>query len=443
MDSLQLHNLRKGMLLFNSFMILGICAILLQCTSYITQNGQALSFLYQINYVPTPPNILTLHCILMLLLFVLNITLRENMAFFARCSFACTISYFIDMLLCIGLFVQTNYIYNGIFLLCIAYTFHSHIKKPQQIILMILYVLIYVFCEYDLLSQWFHILSLGDYLSFVDASVRLTVYTLKSIFASLNIVIFIVYMYFCVQYQMKEKSKINQLYEQQYHLNEELKLANIQLKHVVNKSEENARTRERNRLAREIHDILGHSLTAITTGLVACKELLERPHDLQQKIDQLSNVASNALVEARRSVRQLRPDSLVKYTFYPAIQELATNISQVTHTEVVFEYSDEGKLTPMLEDVLYRIIQESITNAVRHGQATQIHICLEVKRRHVVLDIFDNGIGCHQIVQGSGMTGMTERIEEFGGTIHYESTDGFAIHIFIPLKEEPYEHYSH
>ncbi len=435
MDSLRLYNIRKGMLLFNSCIILGICAVLLQCTTYITQNGQALSFIFQVNAIPAPPSEVTLRCIVMLLLFVLNITLRENSPYFTRSSMACTISYLVDMLLCFGLFSQTNYIYNGIFLLCIAHTFDSSIKKPQQIVLMVLYVLIYIFCEYDLLSHRFHILSLNEYLAYVDASVRLTVYTLKSIFASLNIVIFIVYMYFCVQYQIKEKSKINQL-------NEELELANIQLKHMVNKSEENARTRERNRLAREIHDILGHSLTAITTGLVACKELMDRPEDLRQKIDQLSNVASNALVEARRSVKQLRPDSLVKYSFYPAIQELADNISQVTHTEVSFTYIDEGKLTPMLEDVLYRIIQECITNAVRHGQATQIHIFLEVTLHHIKLDISDNGIGCEQLTMGSGMTGMAERIAEFEGTIHYESDSGFSIHIFIPRKEESYEHYA-
>jgi signal transduction histidine kinase len=238
-----------------------------------------------------------------------------------------------------------------------------------------------------------------------------------------------------VQTKISENLKINQLYEQQYHMNEELKLANIQMKHYIEKSEVAALTQERNRLAREIHDILGHSLTAITLGLEASAKSIEDTELLKNQIKILSEISNQALVEVRRSVKKLRVDSIEKMSFYPAVLKLCANITSLTNTIVNFESPDYTEFSPTLEDMLYRIIQESITNSVRHGKATRIDIRLDNNDGNVQLTIKDNGLSCDNMKFGSGLSGISERVTSMGGQLSFDLSQGFTTSLSIPLEE--------
>ncbi|NLT98693.1 MAG: sensor histidine kinase [Christensenellaceae bacterium] len=371
-----------------------------------------------------------------MLAFITNLMFREEVLANRGPSIAITFSCFVETLLCVLLCLQTGYTYNGIILLSLACTFPVVEKTYQKVTFISLLILLYVICEYDLLSQYAKIVSFDTYVSYFPATVRSNIYTFKSVLTSVNILVFFVYMYFWVQIKISENLKINQLYEQQYHMNEELKLANIQMKHYIEKSEVAALTQERNRLAREIHDILGHSLTAITLGLEACAKSIEDTEWLKNQLKILSETSNQALVEVRRSVKKLRVDSIEKLSFYPAVLKLCANITSLTNTIVNFEAPDYTEFSPTLEDMLYRIIQESITNSVRHGKAPRIDIRLDNKDGYVLLTIKDNGLGCDDMKLGSGLSGIRERVTSMGGELSFDLSQGFTISLSIPLEEK-------
>lgn len=423
------------MLILNFIIVLGICIVFIASVRVIEDRKLAIDFISRISYMPTAPLVACIACLLFMLAFFVNLMIREEVLVGRKSSAAITVSCLIDALLCVLLYLQTGYTYNGIILLALACTFSVIEKTFQKVAFIGLLILLYIVCEYELLSQYFKIVSFDTYVSYLAVGVRSNIYTIKSILTSVNILAFFVYMYFWVQAKISENLKINHLYEQQYHMNEELKLANIQMKHYIEKSEVAALTQERNRLAREIHDILGHSLTAITLGLEASAKSIDDTELLKNQIKILSEISSQALVEVRRSVKKLRVDSIEKLSFYPAVLKLCANITSLTNTIVNFEFPDYTEFSPTLEDILYRIIQESITNSVRHGKATHIDIFLGNNDGNVLLTIKDNGLSCDNIIFGSGLSGISERVKSMGGQLSFDLSNGFTVTLSIPLEE--------
>ena len=435
MGQAKLKSIRITMLILNFAIVVGICVVFIASVRVIADRGLAVDFISRVSYVPTSPLVSSIACMLFMLAFFVNLMLREEILVYRGSSTAITVSCLADAVLCVLLYLQTGYTYNGIILLSLACTFSVIEKTYQKVGFIGLLILLYVVCEYELLSQYIKIVSFDTYVSYLSVSMRSNIYTLKSVLTSVNILIFFVYMYFWVQTKISENLKINQLYEQQYHMNEELKLANIQMKHYIEKSEVAALTQERNRLAREIHDILGHSLTAITLGLEASAKSIEDTELLKNQIKILSEISNQALVEVRRSVKKLRVDSIEKMSFYPAVLKLCANITSLTNTIVNFESPDYTEFSPTLEDMLYRIIQESITNSVRHGKATRIDIRLDNKDGNVLLTIKDNGLSCDNMKFGSGLSGISERVTSMGGQLSFDLSQGFTTSLSIPLEE--------
>ena len=435
MGQARLKNIRITMLILNFIIVLGICIVFIASVRVIEDRKLAIDFISRISYMPTAPLVACIACLLFMLAFFVNLMIREEVLVGRKSSAAITVSCLIDALLCVLLYLQTGYTYNGIILLALACTFSVIEKTFQKVAFIGLLILLYIVCEYELLSQYFKIVSFDTYVSYLAVGVRSNIYTIKSILTSVNILAFFVYMYFWVQAKISENLKINHLYEQQYHMNEELKLANIQMKHYIEKSEVAALTQERNRLAREIHDILGHSLTAITLGLEASAKSIDDTELLKNQIKILSEISSQALVEVRRSVKKLRVDSIEKLSFYPAVLKLCANITSLTNTIVNFEFPDYTEFSPTLEDILYRIIQESITNSVRHGKATHIDIFLGNNDGNVLLTIKDNGLSCDNIIFGSGLSGISERVKSMGGQLSFDLSNGFTVTLSIPLEE--------
>jgi signal transduction histidine kinase len=250
--------------------------------------------------------------------------------------------------------------------------------------------------------------------------------------------VFIVFMVFVIQGQIDEKMKIKELYDKLYQTAGELKIVNIQLQNYAKKSEEMAKTRERNRLAREIHDTLGHALTGIATGLEACIQIID--HNKEQTKKQLIKIidlAKKGLLDVRRSVSELRPDALNRFLLIPAIQRLTEDINECTNTKVaLFVNRETANLRPDEEETIYRIIQEGITNAVRHGKAKEIKVELCFETNHVQLEIADDGVGCSHPVEGFGLKHIKERIQMLAGWVKFESLipSGFKISARIPIR---------
>jgi signal transduction histidine kinase len=208
----------------------------------------------------------------------------------------------------------------------------------------------------------------------------------------------------------------------------ELELANLRLMDGSKQREQLAVTEERNRLAREIHDTLAHTLTTVIVGLEAGKKLLDI--DMERAREELlksQRLAREGLDEIRRSVRALLPRTLDEQGFIAALRGLASELGKAgAEVKVMVE---EGVEVPRrLELPLYRVAQESITNSTRHGCATAIIIKLYRHDSALRLEISDNGSGCSSFSEGYGIKGMRTRMAAVGGRVEFiNQSPGFLV----------------
>ena len=212
--------------------------------------------------------------------------------------------------------------------------------------------------------------------------------------------------------------------------------ANVQLEEYARESVKMAETKERNRLAREIHDTIGHALTGIITGIDACMALMDvAPEVAKKQLGAIGEVARQGMTDVRRSVRALRPDALEKFDLENALSRTINDMCTATNAEI--EYQCDTRLdcfTEDEEDMIYRIVQESITNAIRHGHANYIRVLIGCTGDTLQISVKDNGIGCKDIKEGFGLHHMKERLEMLGGSLRYNGKEGFEVEACIPIR---------
>lgn len=141
------------------------------------------------------------------------------------------------------------------------------------------------------------------------------------------------------------------------------------------------------------------------------------------------------MTDVRRSVNELRPDALEQRDLLSAIQKMISQMSAASKADITLDNS-AGRLSfgEDEEEVIYRIIQESITNSIRHGKADRVRIRITREYNIVTITIRDNGIGAASIEPGFGLTHMKERLEMLGGKIEVDGSDGFCVVAEIPIR---------
>jgi signal transduction histidine kinase len=195
---------------------------------------------------------------------------------------------------------------------------------------------------------------------------------------------------------------------------------------------------ERVRLARDIHDGLGHYLTILNVQLQAAARLLQRdPQRAAAVIATCREVAQTALEEVRRSVAAMQPSPLDGQSLDTAIEHLINEFRTSTALDIHFEQSGDLPVLPQtLAMTLYRAVQEGLTNARKHSNATRIVVNLTCLPETVHLAIRDNGQPVNGVGQsgGFGLTGLRERIERLGGSLHAgpHPDGGFLLDIVAP-----------
>jgi len=217
----------------------------------------------------------------------------------------------------------------------------------------------------------------------------------------------------------------------------ELSEANAKLRDYALRVEELAAAEERNRLAREIHDTLGHYLTAINVQLEAARAILEADRD--RALDALHKaqmLAKEGLADVRRSVAALRATPTESRPLREAVQALAEECRAAgIRTEVVVQ-GDVRPLKPQAELTLYRAAQEGLTNVRRHAQASQVCLTLDYTSADTVrLSVEDNGVGAAEgAASGFGLLGIRERAQILGGQVrvHSRPGQGFALEVEVP-----------
>jgi signal transduction histidine kinase len=202
--------------------------------------------------------------------------------------------------------------------------------------------------------------------------------------------------------------------------------------------DEESTERERNRISREIHDISGYIFTNLIALMDAAGSM--RPDDQEGLSDILVTARTQAqegLRETRAALRKLRKEKPETLDSTQAIFKIVSIFRKIAGIEVELNMGNLPHfLAQDLNLALYRTVQEGLTNAVRHGKATEVRVSFWVESGDVLLSLSDNGRGAAEVVKGIGLTGMEERICALGGTIDFGKAPegGFFLSIRVPLK---------
>ena len=232
--------------------------------------------------------------------------------------------------------------------------------------------------------------------------------------------------------ETEARGKIESLAEQLQHANQQLREYAVQV-------EELATTKERNRLAREIHDSLGHYLTVINVQLSAAQAVLQTdPVKAQDALAKSQKLTQDGLQEIRRSVAALRESPINNRPVVEAITGLAAENREAGIVTEMVVYGEPHGLDPRINLTLYRIAQEGLTNARKHARASRIDVTLDFTQETAVsLTISDNGIGSPQADGGFGLLGLRERVQLLGGSLAVETAvrQGFTLHVTLPTGQ--------
>lgn len=398
-------------------------------TGYVRENT-ALSFLQQVNAVTIVPWKIPIAALLLYggLLFFLAARNESILLFYVKTGLEIMLSLLISYLL--------NFSYTGMLLLILADVTRRFPKAKRKFAVIGVICGVYLLSDYNLISGRYGITALDTYLAYYRSDVRAIMLGLRNVLNSLNILVFIFYIILLVREQMSEKERILSLNDKLNEANEELRLANIQMEEYARESIRNAETRERNRLAREIHDTLGHTLTGIITGLDACVTLMDAaPEAAKGQLKVIADVARNGMTDVRRSVKALRPDALEKMELPKALAAMIDEMKKATHAQIEYDCTAELKnFNKDEEEIIYRIVQESITNAIRHGKADKIWISISMEYNVLRVRIKDNGAGCAKIEKGFGLHHMEERLNMLHGSLYCNGEDGFLMEAEIPIR---------
>jgi signal transduction histidine kinase len=219
----------------------------------------------------------------------------------------------------------------------------------------------------------------------------------------------------------------------------ELKEANAKLRDYAGHVGELATLNERNRLARDIHDTLGHYLTVVVVQIEAAMAMMQSDHERSRdSLRKAQALAQKGLAEVRRSVTALRSAGETR----SLLESLHTLFEESRASGVNTDFQLRGtprKLPPAVELAVYRAVQEGLTNVRKHSQATSAMITLDYANGLVRLVIHDDGIGAHKAEHGFGLTGLRERVELAGGEVKIATgaNQGFTLEIGLPDDQDP------
>jgi len=230
------------------------------------------------------------------------------------------------------------------------------------------------------------------------------------------------------------------LIRQQQH---NLRSTNAKLTQYTHVLEDLTVSRERNRMARELHDTLAHSLTALSVQLETVKAYWTiDPEKAQQLLDRSLEITREGTEETRRALKSLRASPLEDLGFGLAVKQLVFSAADRTGLEAVVRIPDAINLLSKDEQqVVYRIAQEAIENVVKHANASQIVVSMDEDENIFKLSIRDDGIGCEEEIKadGFGILGMRERANLIGGELEIQSQKGEGCTVVFRLNRSNYE----
>ena len=398
-------------------------------TGYIRE-GTARELLSELHILPIPMRLVPVLAVGLYSCCLLMMSIRDVS------GLGLLLKILLEILLGVSVSSVLGFSSKGIFLLILAENMRFFPKSRLKLPIAVGMCLLYLAIDADMISVYGRMIPITQYLQYYQSQVRVILEGILNMAEALNMLLFLIYMLFLIRIQTNEKERVLELNDELNQVNSKLQEANLQLERYARESEKMAETRERNRLAREIHDTLGHTLTGIIAGLDACVAIMDiAPEATKMQLQAITDVARQGMTDVRRSVKALRPDALEKLSLEEALKKSIEEMRQATQAEIRYSCTAELRhFSEDEEDVIYRIVQESITNSIRHGHADQIKIEIRRVYNKLQICIADNGIGCEEVKKGFGLHHLEERIQMLQGSLEYESKNGFTVRVELPIR---------
>ena len=421
--------LRQTMVLINLALTLFLCAVFMLTPWRAMHRAESIDFLQGLSDVPAPPWGFSLAIVGFAAFLAVDFLYRYGRLGNGRSAFL------LEPLFAVVVILTLQLEDTGLLLLCVVNLVNGLHGRGRVLFLAAMTGLYLLTCL-DVLQAMLSMVPLSEYLAYYEGQAQQLMQTAIGLLSTLNLILFVGYMVLLVGQRTEENAAIRRLNGELAHANDQLSVLNRQLKAYAAQSERMAETRERNRLAREIHDTLGHALTGITAGADACIQMMDiSPEMARKQMELIAETARAGINEVRRSVSALRPDALERFQLSEALVKMCQEMQQTSHANIeLFMQPTDMRLSSDEEDAVYRIVQESVTNAIRHGHATRIEVNLFGQDRQLSIVVQDNGVGCAQIEPGFGLRHMRERLRLLGGSLQFSGGDGFRIQATIPLR---------
>lgn len=428
LKSISLKRIRTFMMSWNFFMITCYAMIFMFSTNYIIANNLSRDFLSSLNYIPENPGLIFFET---LILFSCVIVLMNFFDYRVK-EYPFENLLFLSIETILGFFIMKSlyFSYNGIIYLIFCDALFRFKENKYVKWLTIPLSLLLIISNYDFFNTLFPLVNVDAYFEVYTSTTRGLLQVGINFLDIINLLFFILFLMIYIANEVQENERMTQELIMVHQVNHELE-------NYAAVSEKIAEDKERKRLAREIHDTLGHALTGIAAGVDACIAMIDiNPEATKKQLMVISKVVRQGIVDVRNSLNKLRPGALEQHGFKGAIENMIEEFTSVSDLTISLDYRlDKVDFENTKEDILFRVIQESVTNAVRHGDATHIDISLYIEDNSLYLKIQDNGQGCEEIHYGFGLKQMKERLGMINGKVAYDGHHGFLTIVTIPLQE--------
>ena len=347
-----------ALMVINLFAIVYNASIYLFATNYVAAKSFSHSLLERLDAIPGSPSLIFWVSISLYACLLLVMYYRERHPNQLSVYDKATI---IEILLMLVIFSVLHSSYNGLILLVFADIFYGSKEfnaskdKKYWFSFIILSFGMLLLSNYNLMSLFIKLPSLDTYIRFYPESVRFLLLFGKNFLYSLNIVVFMISLLFYILSAITERHRIE----------EELRMAfqaNRELNSYLALSEKIAEDRERKRIAREIHDTLGHALTGISAGIDAVKVLVDiDTNRAKEQLNNVSVVVRDGIRDVRGSLNKLRPGALENNTLKEALIKIIREYEAISNLEIHLLYKwDNIDLDIAKEDIVFRVMQERL-----------------------------------------------------------------------------------
>ncbi|NRN80151.1 Sensor histidine kinase LiaS [Lactobacillus helveticus] len=423
----QIVKLKNVLLGINFLAVLFNASLYLFISRYINENQLDYQLLTRLNSIPTSPMVifsrsLILFFILAIIIFRQNVDLtkiKNNLIFL------------LELVLALAIFFSLNMAYNGIFLLVFINLFLNNKDKAEfnkyRLWLSTGFILLILFSisDQNLINEMIKAPSLSSYITFLPQSTGSILSFIRNLLSLTNLMLFIIILVLYAHYSITREQEL----KNKLAISEEFKLMADLTEHI-------SHDKDRERLARDIHDTIGHTLTGFAVGLDAAIVLIDvNPTAAKKQLGKVSASVKEGLLNIRESLNRIRPGALDNYTFKAALEGLLNKFESISHLQIDLEYNwNAEKLAKTTEDVIFHIIEETFTNSLKHGHATKVMIMCSMKDNYYQLIIHNNGLSTPDFKPGFGLNYLKDLVSSLGGQIKFNGKDGFTTIVMIPKE---------